>query len=244
MGFLRGLAKGLAGVIFLLLLFGLLINITLYESTKYDSLKPILTTMLSKTLENQNMTPIYNNAQEKCGTQSSYNLLIGDSNVTLECSKIKSSNQQEFAKSIAETLFDQQLYNRQCNGIDCLKLQDIPGFATRSFNEFLKIALFVLAGAVVLFGIFLFLLSKGLQSKLSSLGTPFILVGISAIPLEFFKQKMQMGDFQIFFDKLTMVISKYMLASLAIGIILVAAGIAIAIKNRKKKKSKKKGRKK
>jgi hypothetical protein len=240
MGVLRGIAKGVVGIIFLLLLAGLLMNITFYETTKSDFIRPVLTEALANSLESQNITPTFNDALEKCKTQSSYSPPVGNFNISMDCSKIKSSNQSGFAKLIIENLFDQQIYNRQCSGIDCLKLQDIPGIITNAFNNFLKTTLIILAGGAILFGLLLFLLSKGLQSKLSSLGTPFILTGISAIPLYIYKSRISAGTFQVFIDKIIEVILKYCLISLAIGIILVIAGIVIAMKNKKSKKDKKK----
>jgi hypothetical protein len=239
MGFLRGLAKGIVGIIFVFLLSALLMSVTLYEATNINVLKPLITTSLSKTLESQNILPTQNEAIEKCKTQSSYIPPIKDINITLDCEKIKSSP-QNFSALMIDALFDQQLYNRQCDGLNCLKLQDVPGFATKSFNEFLKICLFVLCGVTVLFGLFLFLLSQGWPSKFSSLGIPFILNGIAGIPLEFYKSKIATGDFQILSDKIIGIILKYMYISLAIGIILVAIAISFSIAKKKLKGGKKK----
>lgn len=226
MGFLRGLAKGLAGVIFLFLLSGLLMNLFFYDFTKPDFQKSFLSAISEKGFEKQNITPVYNDFVEKCKTQPSY-IFSSETNMTLECSKITS--QKDFSQALVKAMLEDQFS------------KSIPGFSLDKANLFLK-SLFVCFGiAIIIFGVLLFLLSHGWPSKFYSLGTPFILIGILAIPLEIFKSKI--GD-PIFANSVTIILLKYMLISLVIGIILVAAGIAVAIKNRKKKKGNKKGRKK
>lgn len=230
MGFLRGLAKGIVGFIFLLLLSVLLMNASMYESTSPEFLKPALVSILSQGLESQNITSTYNDAQEGCISKETYSQQLGDFSITLNCSKVKSSDQSSFSKLLIGELFDQQLYNRECKGLDCLKLQDIPGFATSAFNQFLKISLFIVIGLTLLFGIFLFLLSSGWTSKFTSIGTPFILTGISAIPLEIFRSKIVVADSQALIDRIIDIVLRDMYISLAVGIILIAVGIAFSIK--------------
>jgi hypothetical protein len=125
-------------------------------------------------------------------------------------------------------------------------MQDAPGFATRGFNLFLKNMLPYVGIAVLIFAIFMFLLSETWPGKFSSIGVPILINGLPAIPLFFFKQKIQVGDFQLFADKMIEIMSKYMMIYLVVGIILVIASITASIlsKRANKKKEKKKGKKK
>ena len=244
MGFLRGVAKALVGLIFLVLLSGLLMNVTLYESTRQDFLKPLFMTILGQGSASQDFSSVYNDAVSKCKTQASYNPPIENMTLSIECSKINSMPRENFSRLIMEELFDQKLYNNPCYGLDCLKMQDIPGFATKGFNLFLNdIFLYVLIATAV-FGLFLFLLSEGWASKFSSIGVPILINGLPYIALIFYRQKIQIGDFQVFADKLIEVMSKYMLAYLVVGGILVIISIIIRIASAKKVKPKKSKKKK
>jgi len=242
MGFLKGAAKGISGFVFVILVALLLMNITLYVSTTPTFIKPLFLDIFSKSIASQDITPVYGDALNSCKTQTSYSPPMGNISITLNCSAIKSSSKENFPTLITEALFDQQVYGRQCNGLDCLQMQDIPGFATKSFNQFLLRTLYEIILSVLLFGLFVVLLSKGWPSKLSSLGVPLIVNGLPGIFLEFYKQRIQVGDFQVFIDAIMTLISKCMLLTLALGILLLAASIFIKVKLRGKVKKEKKSK--
>jgi hypothetical protein len=189
MGFLRGVFKGIAGVIFIFLLAMLLMNIVLYETTKSDVLKPL------------------------------FSNILGEDNFN-------------------------KMYERPCQDVECLKLQDFPGFVTRSFNLFLSDLLIMTAVLTAIFALLLFLLSSGWQSKFASLGTPLILIGISAVPLEFFKSKIQAGELQFLADRIIEITVKYSLICLAAGIILIILSLIVKMSAKKVKGGKKKRKKK
>jgi len=249
MGFLRGAAKGISGFIFIIIVALLVMNITLYEATTPAFIRPLFLTIFSKSIASQDITSTYNEALNKCQTQTSYNPPMGNLSVTLDCSEVKPASKDDFSKLIAEALFDQQLYGRSCTGFDCLQMKDLPGFATQAFNLFLKTTLLILAASTIIFGLFLVLLSRGWPSKLSSLGVPLVLNGLPGVFLEFYKTKIQMGDFQIFIDSIIALIIRYMLISLALGIVLIAVSIFIKgrlkgkVKKGKNNKNNKKGKK-
>ena len=71
-----------------------------------------------------------------------------------------------------------------------------------------------------------------------------ILLGIPALPLEFFKSKIYAGELQFLAGKIIDVTIKYSLICLAIGILLVAASLLIKSLAKKEIKGGKKKRKK
>lgn len=242
MGILRGAAKGLVGFIFLVLVSLLLINLTLYTTTKADFLRPLFVTLITEKMGAPNLDAFYDDAVKKCIAQEEYILPIENMTLTFPCSEIKQSSRGNFSKLVVEQLFDQKLYNRECYGLECLQKKDIPGFATKGFNLFLKDALMYVGIATVIFGILLFILSKGWASKFSGVGIPLFIMGLPFIFLKFFKQQINAGEFQFFIDKILEPLSFYMMISLIAGAALIV--LAILSKIFKKKKKKKGGRKK
>jgi len=243
MGFLRGLGKAIVGLIFFTLISLMLMNIVFYQTTKSDFMKPLFVGMLAQGFESQDMAT-YNEALAKCKTAQTYNPPVSNLNLTIPCSKISSSNQSEFSKLIAESLFDQALYTKKCNGVECLQMQDISGFATKGFNLFLKTSMIILIVLSSIFAVFAILLSKGWPAKLTALSMPFIIDGISVIPLMLFKSKINLGGMQFFADKFIDLLIKDMAIVFALGILLLIISILIKKRSKPKKKEKNKKRKK
>jgi hypothetical protein len=241
MGFLRGFAKWVVGIIFLILLIALLANIVIYKATTAEVLSPIFSNIISSGFSSQDISAIYNDSIKSCQTQSFYSPPIENISLNISCSKINSSTQADFPKIIAEGIFN-NIYGRKCSQLDCLKLTDIPGFITQSFNSLLKQILIVTAALTIIFALFLFLLGSELKSKFRGLAVPLILAGITAPILEFSKSKIQLGSLQPLVDKITGITIQYLLFCLVLGVVFLV--ISLVIKGPKKAKKTKKSKKK
>lgn len=230
MGFLRGFSKGIVGIIFLLLLTGLIANIAFYALTQPESIKPIFSQAIMQSFQGNQLDLIYNDAATKCKSQQQYLLPMENSTITIDCSQITSKD--SFVSAISDSIFS-QVYERPCSDIQCLQLTDFPGFITASFNSFLYNTMIAFAVISAVLGLLLFVLSAGWSSKFISLGTPLALTGLTYfgfnLPGLISMMGISSGIEAAMISRLGSVLSVPLLAFLISGAAMIVIGIIIGI---------------
>lgn len=248
--------KTIAGFIFILSLSLFIIVWSLVEFTGYNTLKPLVTnllsTQLSQQIDQQYFIQIHSFLVNQCfisGNETVEFRFVGE-NISLKCSDVKSSTSENFTELVSGSVFDSLYYKKyDCEFIECLKQSKENIFVLLSAyaNNFLKnIQIYLLLGSVISGGVIL-LVNKTWSARLKEIGILMIFVGLPAFMLKSMKNTLKtsliskeaLPSVEPIIDKLFMIIEHKSMFILipGIGITLVGFSLWIYEKFKKPKKA-------
>jgi len=237
MSMLKKLGKAFGGLFFVVSLSIVVMLMAMIQFFDYSTLKPLASNLISSQLLSQSnisseqLEEFHAELVKKC-TGDTYELPMGEQNVTVNCTEVRSETPQDVVKTISGSIFD-SIYNKKydCELMDCLKQQNgMEGYAVLlKTQEFLKGILSKAIVALALSSVVLFVSLEGTIGKLKGFGSSLIIVGISYFIFPITKNILPFPEevktavsplLNQIFDSL----GKKMIIIFVVGVVLFAAG--------------------
>jgi len=187
MDWLRFFGKFLGGLLFTFSLSLLIVCIAMSSMTEYNNAKSIFADVYVGALKSQisdaQLNEIFNAAINACQGKESINYVLGEENMTFNCTDIRGGNATTLPYLVATKSFDTFYYkNYNCSFIDCIKNISSPEDATVFFsstgNEFFNKLLMYVIVATVLTGLIFLASIETWSGRFQSLGVEFLFIGI------------------------------------------------------------------
>jgi len=242
MSIVRGIAKAIGGVIFVLAIIGAIASAALTNFTDHSNIKESMSNMLMVAFEKQiqpgQLEQMHSMFKTECSKTGKTNVTQAFENltVTLNCSDVNAVNASGIPKLLAGNVVDQLYYKDYgCSYLDCIR-KDMPGadkpialIASAEANRFFSSVLiyFIIAaiagGALIAWG------AGSITAALRAYGWSFVTIGIGYFFIGLTKVMVPIpGELQAavsaMLDPLYATLSMYFLCSLIAGIALVAVG--------------------
>jgi hypothetical protein len=233
MDIIRGIGKFIGGSLFTLGLSVFIIILTMMQFTEYDTVKPLFVPLIENQLSNQTNSSdwpmVHTSLVTQCEGKENIQLPLGNDNITLKCSDIASSSSDRLVKLIAVVAFDKVYYKEYaCGFIDCIRNMDIQNlyiiFSYKGLQFYRSALVYAVVTTVV--GLLVLTVSSKGWGRLTSVGSICLVSGLSFIVLPFIKNIAPRADISPIVNKLFELLSAKYVVILAIGVVLLAVGVA------------------
>ncbi len=248
MNIVKFLGAGLIKILLISVLSAFILTSTMAHFSARENLLPVVQNLAMDKISQDQIDYFYNLLKDKCqnGEEVFYeNISLMNITVRVDCTKLNADKDAEiraiFKEQIVGNAYD-QVYNLQCDGIKCIQegTNDPRLLLSKSFHEFLSKIEITIILAIVAFSILLWLAYESLSGKLIGLGAPFLISGIPYPFMGMVESKTLQSLPELIREPSSKILepifgymSNLMLICLVLGILLIAAGIIIKIKQRK-----------
>jgi hypothetical protein len=190
MGIARGILKGVSSFLFLVLLLSTILLFGLTKFTEYENLKPIISSIISKQVNETQLTQFYPYLELYCKAKNeTIKLNFTVVEIEMSCQEIVGKTPKQLAETFASKAFDKIYYkNYECEFIDCLKeakkKEDYLVFVSEKSNSFFKEILPYSLFATIFFLIIFLIVCESWYVRTKNLGITLLIV---ALPYFIFK---------------------------------------------------------
>jgi hypothetical protein len=184
MGIVRGILKGISNFFFLTFLLATILLFGLTKFTQYENLKPIIAGIISKQVNETQLSQFYPYIELYCKAKNEtikLNFTIGE--IEISCQEIVGKTPNQLIEIFATKTFDEIYYKKyECEFIDCLKearkKEDYLVFVNEKSNFFFEEILPYSFFATVLFLIIFLIVCESWYVRTKNLGITLLIVGL------------------------------------------------------------------
>jgi len=267
MGILRGLGKFFGSLFFSTFLIATLLLVAFAQLTEYGKLKSlavplmesVFTQQLGSQMTNENLNTFHSMLIQTCQGKDSIEIPLGESNITVSCTKITGTTSDKLialiATSIAEKKFDEIYYkNYTCDFLACIQQggqKSLIVILSQHANNFFKSVMSYSIIGVISGAILIFISSETWSGKLKIYGWNMFFTGGPIILIDYLKDiliskfatqipneiKGAVGNIV---GKTLEPLITYSIIILVAGVVLIIIGYFLAKKERKVERGKSK----
>ncbi len=236
MGFIRGSAFVILSVLLFISLLVLNSILVVSYSLDYKNIQSELVPVVKQMVEDQiNITDLVDNhqyplMQKFCANSSAeYNFSAGNYSFTIPCPVISNGTAAVIGYGVDKVVYDSYYADYNCSFFDCFKQNTLPLFlvSKQSFDYWQNKVYFIALASLILAALMFLFIEKKSNLPIVA-GSIVVLTALPFMKLEIFFSSMP-GDYLKFLAIVFNQSYKVFIIMMAVGIVLIAAGIIMKV---------------